>query len=271
MGTGVMLEKPGIFRRLFKSAFGLGGVRARPRMAEGVRVYAVGDIHGRSDLLDELQRKMVDDAANGAGKKIVQVFLGDYVDRGSDSKGVVDWLLQPPPAGWERICLKGNHEATLLEFLERPEILREWRRYGGLETLYSYGVDLKSLRGVDAPEVLLKEFREKLPDAHHAFFSGLPLTVEFGDYFFAHAGVRPGKRLEKQSEEDLLWIRDDFLVSQTDFGKIVVHGHSAREEPELLGNRINLDTGAYITGKLTCLVLDGERQHLLQVGRQVSA
>jgi serine/threonine protein phosphatase 1 len=129
--------------------------------------------------------------------------------------------------------------------------------------LYSYGVDLKSLRGEDAPEVILKDFREKLPETHHAFFSGLPLTAEFGDYFFTHAGVRPGQYLEKQQEADLLWIRDEFLASQMDFGKIVVHGHSAQEKPEFLPNRINLDSGAYITGRLTCLVLDGDTQRIL--------
>ncbi len=256
-------KETGMLRQMFKSFFRLGAARVRPCVPDGTRIYAIGDIHGRSDLLDALQRKMLDDAAVEAGKSVVQIFLGDYVDRGSDSKGVVDWLLRPPPEGWERICLKGNHEATLLDFLDEPGIFSQWRHYGGLETLHSYGVDLKSLRGEDAPEVLQENFKGKLPDTHRAFFSALPLTVQFGDYFFAHAGIRPGRRLENQREEDLLWIRDEFLVSQMDFGKIVVHGHSAQEAPEILPNRINLDSGAYITGKLSCLVLDGDEQRIL--------
>ncbi len=253
----------GLARRLLLRLFGSGARRAGARVPEGLRIYAVGDIHGRADLLDPLQEKMLADADRISGKRIIQIFLGDYIDRGQDSKAVVDWMLASPPPGWERICLKGNHEATLLDFLETAEIFRQWRQYGGLETLHSYGVDLKSLRGEDAPEALQIDFRAKLPEAHYAFFSALPLMAEFGDYYFTHAGVRPGRRLENQSEEDLLWIRDEFLMSQMDFGKIVVHGHSAQEEPELLANRINLDTGAYITGNLTCLVLDGQGQRIL--------
>ncbi len=249
--------------RLFKSLFGRAAARARPCAPEGVRIYAIGDIHGRRDLLDEMQKVIVDDASDAAGKKIVQIFLGDYIDRGHDSKGVVEWLLRPPPEGWERICLKGNHELMALNFLESPEIFRDWRQYGGLETMHSYGVDLKNLRGEDAPEELRNNFSERFPQTHRAFFRNLPLSIELGDYFFAHAGVRPGLELENQLEEDLLWIRDEFLSSQMDFGKVVVHGHSANEKPELLPNRINIDSGAYITGKLSCLALDGEEQRIL--------
>ncbi len=261
--TGITIEKPGVVRRLLNSVFGQGAAGGRPSVPEGLRIYAVGDIHGRSDLLDEMQKMMLDDASGAADKRIVQVFLGDYVDRGYDSKGVVEWLLKPPPEGWERVCLKGNHEATVLNFLDEPEIFRDWRQYGGLETMHSYGVDLKNLRGEDAPETLRKDFSERLPETHRNFFGDLPLSIEFGDYFFTHAGVRPGLKLENQLEEDLLWIRDEFLMSQMDFGKVVVHGHSAQEKPELLPNRINLDSGAYITGRLTCLVLDGEEQRIL--------
>ncbi len=252
-----------MLRRLFKSLIGRAAAGVRPCVPEGMRIYAVGDIHGRSDLLDKMQMNMLEDASDAADKKIVQIFLGDYVDRGHDSKGVVEWLLKPPPEGWERICLKGNHEVMVLNFLDSPDIFRDWRQYGGLETMHSYGVDLKNLRGEDAPEVLHGSFSKRFPEAHRAFFHDLPLSVEFGDYFFAHAGVRPGLKLENQLEEDLLWIRDEFLFSQMDFGKVVVHGHSAIEKPELLPNRINIDSGAYITGKLSCLMLDGEEQRIL--------
>lgn len=235
----------------------------QPRAPDNMHIYAIGDIHRRLDLLEEMQEKIATDAINVGNQQIVQIFVGDYVDRGPNSKGVVDWLIEPPPGGWQRICLKGNHEAHVLKFLKTPEIIRNWQRYGGLENLQSYGVDLISLQRDDAPDILMKDFREKLPPAHFEFFSNLPLSVEFGDYFFTHAGVRPGLPLNLQKEEDLTWIRDEFLSSQLDFGKVVVHGHTPRDRPEVLPNRINIDTRAYDTGILTCLVLNEDEQRFL--------
>ena len=233
------------------------------RVPDNMRIYAIGDIHGRLDLLEELQEKIAADAADATDQRIVQIFLGDYVDRGPDSKGVVDWLLQLPPTGWQRICLKGNHEATVLKFLKNSEIIRNWQRHGGLENLLSYGVDLIGLQNEDGPDIVMREYREKFPLTHFKFFSNLPLCVEFGDYFFAHAGVRPGVSLGKQKEEDLTWIRDEFLSSQLDFGKVIIHGHTPIEFPEIRANRINIDTRAYQSGRLTCLVLEKEMQRFL--------
>lgn len=232
-------------------------------MPEGLRIYAIGDIHGRLDLLTDMHERIVADAATAGDKQFIQVFLGDYVDRGPNAKGVIDWLLSPAATDWKRICLKGNHEAILLDFLKDPEVLKIWRQYGGLETLHSYGVKLGSLRSEDAPQALLLDFVSSLPAAHFSFLSSLPLSVTFGDYFFTHAGVHPGRSLDDQRDEDLLWIRDAFLDSTADFGKIVVHGHSPKEQPELLPNRINIDTGAYLTGRLTCLVLEGAERRFL--------
>jgi serine/threonine protein phosphatase 1 len=235
----------------------------QPRVPDNIRIYAIGDIHGRLDLLEAMQKKITGDAIDAGNLQIVQIFLGDYVDRGPNSKGVIDWLLEPPPIGWQRICLKGNHEAHVLNFLKTPDIIRHWQRYGGLENLQSYGVDLISLQSENAPDILMRDYSEKFPLAHFEFFSNLPLFVEFGDYFFVHAGVRPGKPLNKQKEEDLTWIRDEFLSSQMDFGKVIVHGHTPTENPEILTNRINIDTRAYDTGRLTCLVLEKENHRFL--------
>lgn len=256
-------SKQGVGGNFLNLLFGKRKIKTGPSVPEDTRIYAIGDIHGQLNLLEELHEKIVADAQNAKHKKIIQIFLGDYVDRGLESKGVVDWLLQPPPNDWERVCLKGNHETMILNFLEKPEMVRNWQQYGGLETLHSYGIELVNLREEDAPKILLAEFVEKFPDAHHAFFSKLALFVEFGDYFFVHAGVRPGVSLQAQKEQDLLWIGDEFLASQMDFGKVIVHGHTPTKQPELLSNRINIDTGAYMTGRLTCLVLEGEEQRFL--------
>lgn len=235
----------------------------RPRVPEGMRVYAVGDIHGELGLLEELHEKMVADAENANVSQILQIFLGDYVDRGAESKGVIDWLLSPAPVGWQRICLKGNHEKLLLDFLGGGEPEKNWRRLGGTQTLLSYGVKLKKSDGVKSEPLLQSEFSRKISKKHRNFYSKLPLFSEFGDYFFVHAGVRPDRSLPDQEERDLLWIRNEFLDSKVDFGKIVVHGHTPLTEPEIHPNRINIDTGAYMSGKLTCLVLEGEEQRFL--------
>ncbi len=254
---------PGAVGRFMKNVFGSRTIKAHPEAPEGMRIYVVGDIHGRLDLLNILHEEICQDASQFPNLQIIQIFLGDYVDRGLDSKGVVDWLIKPPPKGWKRICLKGNHEAMVLDFLDNCNLAKQWQRNGGLETLYSYGVDIKSLRGEDDPQALQDDFKKVFPKSHVKFFDGLPLFTEFGDYFFAHAGVRPGILLHKQKKQDLLWIRDDFLSSQMDFGKVVVHGHTPTEKPQILPNRINIDTGAYITGDLTCLVLESKWQRFL--------
>ncbi len=159
--------------------------------------------------------------------------------------------------------LKGNHEELLERFLENPSLAANWRHLGGLETLHSYGVRVSSLMlGKDYQEAA-DSLRAAIPQAHFEFLGGLKISAYSSSYFLCHAGVRPGIPLEDQRTEDLLWIRDEFLASKMNFGKRIIHGHSPAEQPEVLPNRINIDTGAYLTGRLTCLVLEGEQVRFL--------
>jgi serine/threonine protein phosphatase 1 len=162
------------------------------------------------------------------------------------------------PFPCDYIPLKGNHEALFETFLNDPLVAEHWRRLGGLETLVSYGVPVRGLMIGKDYEQAARSLHSAVPPEHLSFISSLRISLLVGRYFICHAGVRPGIPLERQTEEDLLWIRDQFLQSRADFGKIVVHGHTPAERPELLPNRINVDTGAYMTGCLTCAVLDGE-------------
>lgn len=244
-------------------ALGRRFVKTRPRAPAGVRIYAIGDIHGRLDLLEQLQAKIEADARDAGDLKIVQVFLGDYVDRGSNSKGVIDFLIKSPLPGWDRTCLKGNHETMMSRFLEEATTLDMWGHSGGLETVHSYGAGLSKTPSQSREKKIRNQFAKKIPKAHRNFFSGLKLSAEFGDYFFVHAGVRPGVALDAQAERDLLWIRKEFVTSKMDFGKVIVHGHTPVAEPEVLFNRINIDTGAFKTNCLTCLVLEGDSQRFL--------
>lgn len=251
------------------SALGLGR-RVGPSAPENQRVYAVGDIHGRVDLLDRMHRIIIADAAEYRGGVTI-VYLGDYIDRGADSKAVIDRLSQM--RGFRAHFLKGNHDATLLDFLREPETYQAWRNYGAQETLLSYGVRPPLFTSSEDHVRARDELREKLPEAHLRFFQELELSVSIGDYFFSHAGARPGIGLDEQFAEDLMWIREDFLTSRYDFGKVVVHGHSPHPAPVRLHNRIGVDTGAYATGVLSCVVLEGQTQRFLQakVGQEIKA
>lgn len=227
----------------------------RPRTPEGIRIYAIGDIHGCLDLLDEVIARIDADMAERPASNATRVFLGDYVDRGPDSKRVLDRLISCCVAQ-PTVCLMGNHEVFLGDFLENPDVLSVWRRYGGLETLRSYGLTPTRKTDVKEQRKLAADLNRLLPDSHRDFLSSLKQYFICGDYFLVHAGVRPGISLTEQSEDDLLWIREDFLLCEDDFGKVVVHGHTPVLEPEVRSNRINIDTGAYATGRLTCLVLE---------------
>jgi serine/threonine protein phosphatase 1 len=220
------------------------------------RLYVIGDIHGRLDLLERMIAMISRDLNTRPLDDCLTVTLGDYIDRGPESRGVIERLATNPfPTPF--VALKGNHEDLLETFLADPPSADLWRRNGGLETLHSYGVDVGQLmRGRDY-ERTADTLRTAMPAAHLTFLAALPLTLTVGRYFLCHAGVRPGVPLPQQSEEDLLWIRDEFLYSTADFGKVVVHGHSPSWEPEHLHNRINVDTGAFMTGRLTCAVLEG--------------
>jgi diadenosine tetraphosphatase ApaH/serine/threonine PP2A family protein phosphatase len=229
------------------------------------RTYAIGDIHGRSDLLDRLIVSIARDLKERPVAKALAVTLGDYIDRGPDSRGVLDRLIRNPfPCDY--IPLKGNHEALLESFLSDPSVGQHWRGLGGLETLVSYRVPVRGLMIGKEYEQASKALRSAAPPEHLEFISSLRTSLPLGRYFLCHAGVRPGIPLDRQSVEDLLWIRGQFLQSSVDFGKIVVHGHTPSERPEVLPNRINVDTGAYITSCLTCAVLDAGPLRFLSTG-----
>lgn len=233
-------------------------------IAEPRRVYAIGDIHGRRDLLDRMIEAIRGDLAAHPVERALTVTLGDYVDRGPDSRGVVERLAENPfPT--EFVALKGNHEEMLSRFLRDPSFGDVWSRNGGLETLHSYGIDVGSMMRGRGYEQAAAAFEKALPQTHLAFFASLRLCFGVGRYFFCHAGVRPDIPLARQREDDLLWIRDEFLHDRTDFGKIVVHGHTPMPDPEIGPNRINVDTGAFMTGRLTCAVLEAERPRFLSV------
>jgi serine/threonine protein phosphatase 1 len=237
--------------------------RPAPHLPEGMRVYAVGDIHGRADLLAGLLSQIDEHLARNPVSRPIEVFLGDYVDRGPDSRRVIDLLIKRHEAR-ETIYLKGNHETYFVEFLRDPKILDIWRQYGGFETLLSYGMG-PHLRSKPAERIeLARSFARILPDDHFRFLSQLITNFTCGDFLFVHAGVRPGIPLEQQREEDLLWIREDFLESNEDFGKYVVHGHTPVPEPDIRSNRINIDTGAFATDRLTCLIIEGEEMQFIE-------
>jgi serine/threonine protein phosphatase 1 len=231
--------------------------KTQPRVPDGRRVYAVGDVHGRADLLSDLFMRIDDDLRARPTADSVQVFLGDYIDRGPNSRQVIDLLIARARQGDVQF-LKGNHEDCASRFLTDPTVLSEWQNMGGLNTLLSYGVVVTRCDDRNSPQNVSTALRRAMPDSHRRFIEGLALSFTCGDFFFVHAGVRPGIPLQKQSRQDLLWIRDDFLLHEDDFGMVVVHGHTPIYEPEIRWNRINIDTGAYATGRLTCLVLEGD-------------
>jgi serine/threonine protein phosphatase 1 len=228
----------------------------------------VGDIHGRAELLDALHSRIAEDLQARPAPGPVCVYLGDYVDRGGDSKGVLDRILAAPERlGMPVVALRGNHEEILARFLDDPAVGEDWLQWGGLETLHSYGVEVDRLLKTRDYKWASAELAERLPEAHRALLSRLQLQYREGSYFFCHAGVRPGVALEAQRAEDLLWIREPFLSSGADLGAVVVHGHTPVMEPEIRANRINADTGAYLTGRLTCIVIDDGEIRQLATGR----
>jgi serine/threonine protein phosphatase 1 len=226
-------------------------------------VYAVGDIHGRLDLLTQIETLIAGDITNHQGRSTILVTLGDYVDRGPASRGVIERLASGESPCQLHVHLRGNHEQVLLDFLQNAEALEGWSRFGGLETLASYGLRPSLSLNPQAREALRLQFEAAIPRHHLAFLRKTRFSFETTTHYFAHAGINPDFGLAQQKPDDLMWIRDEFLSSSRRFEKIVVHGHTPVEAPEVLANRINLDTGAYITGKLSCAVLDGRSCRLL--------
>ena len=229
-----------------------------PGIPDGVVLYVIGDIHGCLAPLKRTLAAIDRDLAATRPRYAGEVFLGDYVDRGPDSLGVIDLLLR---RGTERktIFVKGNHDAMMEEFVRGERALADWLPYGGADTLRSYGA---------TPEMISSNAAELaglVPPAHLAFLSGCEYFFEVEDYIFVHAGVRPGRALHEQSPQDLMWIREDFLKHRGSYGAIIVHGHTPVAEPEFRESRIGIDTGAYMTGRLTCLRIDAGGPRVLDV------
>lgn len=227
---------------------------------EGKRIYAIGDIHGALDALDALIAKIEKDADGLENAQLI--FLGDYVDRGPDSKGVIDRLASLKKDYKSAVFLKGNHEAAMLDFLDDPEEIMEWLEWGGDETLRSYGVSAPLSKSGDD---LANDLANAMPKTHLDFLKSLALTHREGDYFFVHAGIRPGVALDEQEEDDLLWIRGRFHDASEDErpDATIVHGHQPRKKPLDAGWRINVDTGACWSGMLTAVVLEGNKRRFL--------
>lgn len=230
-------------------------------------IYAIGDIHGRIDLLAELHRLIEADAQQRMGQTRKVIYLGDYVSRGQDSPAVVNRVREWLPPGFQRVALKGNHEDLLLRFVDGElDAGRHWFDYGGLDTLADYGVVIADRRVRDDASLaaLRDAFIAALPASHLDFFRSLLVSHRAGHYFFVHGGVRPGIPLERQSQHDCMWIRKPFLDSAVNHGAVVVHGHSICDQPVARPNRIGIDTGAYRSDILTCLVLDASGHAFLQ-------
>lgn len=235
---------------------------AWPKLPDGDIAVAVGDIHGRSDLLENAIRYTVGSALKRPEKRFFFITLGDYCDRGPDTAGVIDRLLDlgegSPADNLTPVFLKGNHDEAMLSFYEGERPLW-WLRHGGIESLESYSVDYSFGRTLDDQVGSLQvAFAEKFPERHARFIRGLSLFHELGDYLFVHAGIRPGIPVREQSPKDLMWIRDGFLDFSQPHSHYVVHGHSPVRQPEILENRAAIDTRAYDSGLLTALILEGD-------------
>jgi serine/threonine protein phosphatase 1 len=229
----------------------------------GWRAYGVGDIHGRLDLLEQLLGKIHDDIASRKPRKVLLVFVGDLIDRGPESAQVVERLRTYEHPGVQPVFLLGNHEEVLLRILGgEADLIEKWRSFGGRQCLASYGVDAAALAGL-SEEDALAVVRGAIPKEHVEFLESFDDSCRFGDYLFVHAGIRPGVEIDQQRQVDLRWIREPFLFDDTDHGFVVVHGHTIRPEVESRSNRIGIDTGAYRTGVLTALAIEGSESWLL--------
>ena len=239
------------------------GEAARPQVPAGQRVYAVGDIHGRLDLLIPLLAHIRDDISARATADNHVVLLGDLVDRGPYSAETVEYAISHLPSFATFHVLMGNHEEAMLRALDPHEDRAEnlWLKFGGYETLASYGVPVATLGEEIPPVDLLKKY---IPERHHRFLESLPDAMRFGDYVFVHAGIRPGVAIEEQNSSDMRWIRNEFLEHRGELGAYIVHGHSISTEADIQANRIGIDTGAYRSGTLTALGLEGDRRWLLR-------
>lgn len=229
-----------------------------------MRLYAIGDVHGRLDLLKAMHAEIRAELMRDKPGDWRIIHLGDYVDRGPDAAGVIQFLIDRIAEDPRAIALCGNHDAALLDFLRDGDRTQMFRRFGGSDTARSYGihVDFSTEETAEAGRAALAA---AIPQAHLDFLRGLPRSATFGDFIFCHAGIRPGVPLERQDPQDLIWIREPFLFHTGLHPKVVVHGHTPCEEPEVLANRVNVDTLAYASGRLTALVIDGATKRLFEV------
>jgi serine/threonine protein phosphatase 1 len=234
-----------------------------PAGARGLRAYVVGDLHGRLDLLDQLLDKIHEDIRRRPARKVLLIFVGDLIDRGPSSAQVVERLRTYRRPGIQTVFLLGNHEEVLLRILGgEADLIAKWRSFGGSECLKSYGLDPAALAGLEDDDAVAL-VRETIPKEHVEFLESFDDSCRFGDYLVVHAGIRPGVEFDQQRQSDLRWIRDPFLFDETDHGFVVVHGHTIRPEVEMRPNRIGIDTGAYRSGVLTALAIEGSDSWLL--------
>jgi serine/threonine protein phosphatase 1 len=226
-----------------------------PPAPEGLVIYAIGDIHGRADLLDRIHGLIDGDDAAGKARRKVEVYLGDYIDRGPEPATVISRLIHR--AGrTHAVFLRGNHEQFLLDFLDGVDCWAEWRAVGCITSCLSYGME-PDLLALNAPtEAVRRALAQNLPHDHLRFYADTGSYCCIGPYLFVHAGVRPGIAVEAQAPADLLNIRRSFLEFEGDLGYVVIHGHTPVDTPDLRKNRINIDTGAFATNRLTCLRID---------------
>jgi len=230
-----------------------------------MRIYAIGDVHGRLDLLEKMHARIeAEIAADSPGDWRV-IHLGDYCDRGPDSRGVIDRLIGAKAADSRVLTLAGNHDVGFLAHLDEPDAHSLFALYGGLQTAMSYGVMLDPLETEELVR-LHAAFEAAVPKPHRTFLESLEVSASFGDYFFCHAGIRPGVPLEEQSPDDLIWIRRGFIDHEGLHPKVIVHGHTIARQPELMANRVNVDTGAYHSGVLTAFVIEGAAKRIIAVG-----
>ena len=237
---------------------------SQPSGPKGHRAYAIGDVHGCLDLLNRLLARIEAEIAHGPKRKTSIVFLGDLIDRGEGSAQVVERLRTYSPPGATAHFIMGNHEEVLVRLMAGEiDLLKSWLRFGGAETLRSYGVDPAALAGLPS-QAVTQRLRQAIPPEHIDFLKSFADSVSFGGYLFVHAGIRPGIDLSEQSQTDLRWIREPFLGDTSDRGFIVVHGHTISNSVEVTSNRIGIDTGAYCTGTLSALAIEGPKRWLIQ-------
>jgi len=238
-----------------------------PAGPRGQRAYAIGDVHGCLDLLESLLARIESEIAESPRRRTSIIFLGDLIDRGPASAQVLEHLRTYRPPGAKTHFIMGNHEEVMLRVLAgETGLLSSWLKFGGAQTLRSYGLDAAKVSKLPA-ERMLAELRRAVPSDHIAFLRSFADSISFGSYLFVHAGIRPGVDLSEQSQSDLRWIREPFLDDPSDHGFVVVHGHTITNEVEVTPNRIGIDTGAFCTGTLTALAIDGRKRWLIRTSQ----